>query len=192
MIQVLPDDFWLRFRGEIRRRASWEAYCQDKLWTPIAKAAAESTCLSFGLELQSEYFHIDVLAYERRVKTEWFDWDLRIAFEHENCSQKGKNWEDELCKLAHVAANLRVLVGYYRVPSAKFLDVLQDRIQLMGDRIDMIPHAKWLLIFGSATDQHGVDPWQVFTITDRRLIRLNDDQPLTPANWPRKLEVAGL
>ena len=79
-----------------------------------------------GYTPQNEYFRIDASGYELKHenldKTKGFNlhcWDLKIAVEHENDS---KDWLDEVIKLAHIASDLRVVIGYVPMNSRNELD----------------------------------------------------------------------
>src|SRR5689334_4236999 len=134
-MRISAQQFWNDYREQLRADATQAAYALDPTWTPIAKDAAEKVCLFHGLKTSREYFRLDVAGWEYRTGSDYFDWDLRVAFEHENCSIKGKDWCDELCKLTHLVADLRVLVGYFKHRRGDLEITLQDRVTLMGPRM---------------------------------------------------------
>ncbi len=93
------------------------------------------------LKAQTEYLRIDAIGYESKAL---FDWTLRIAFEHENRD----TWPDELCKLAHVAADLLVIVSYTRHDESMIKEKLQEEVDKRKDRMDRVRDSKWLFVFG--------------------------------------------
>jgi hypothetical protein len=116
------------------------------------------------------------MGYEQRESGVFFNWDLRVAFEHEN----SPNWQDELCKLCHVVADLRVLVAYIAQP-AMIESLLQNRIELMGERCQRVRDSQWLFIFGPESSKRNRLPWVAYTL-DRacRLTKSHDDNPFCP------------
>lgn len=80
----------------------------------------------YSLKPECEYFRIDVIGYKSNYDNvkqtantayiEPYAWDMKIAVEHEN---NDKLWMDEIVKLAHVYAPLRVVIGYLPVECRK-------------------------------------------------------------------------
>jgi hypothetical protein len=129
---------------------------------------------------------VDVLGYERRAAGVWYNSDLRVAFEHEvdhpyPYRDDGTGWRCELWKLCHIVADLRVLVGYYKVWDG-FEKQLLSEVGLMDDRMCRVPNSEWLLIFGASCSKRERQPWRAWTIDDNRaLVQLEDDDPFCPA-----------
>ena len=122
---------------------------------------------------------LDVAGFERRREDDYCNWDLRVAFEHEN---KPGSWPDELCKLCHIVADLRVLVAYYcRAGKGSFQKELQERINLMDDRVDRVPQSKWLFICGPVDSSKDDTGWMAFKLeSGRELQTIPEDNPFSP------------
>lgn len=180
MVTIAPFRFWESYREHIRDTGSMSAYQADKTWTPIAVNAAAAVCTEYGLKVMREYFRLDISAYERRREGEWNNWDLRVAFEHENCVDPVKGWHDELCKLAHIIADLRVLVFYVRMAENDPRRMLEERIEVIGDRMGRLPDGSWLLIVGPSMPRPR-DAFAAFS-WDRTngLLELDDSNSLRP------------
>lgn len=175
MSHIGADEFWPRYRDAVRARGSLNALSNTREWTRVAVEAAKSVCTNAGLITGNELY-LDVMAYEQRTAGVFYDWHLRVAFEHEN----GRNWHDELCKLCHVVADLRVLVGYFII-GERIDDVLQRRIDSMGERLTRVAGSDWLFIFGPDDSRRDARPWVAFTLDgNRRLAALLDDNPFNP------------
>jgi hypothetical protein len=149
--------------------------------------AAINVCKSFELIADTEYLRLDCRGYSRTNASDEDDWNLRIAFEHELGVRKGKNWFEELTKLAHVVADLRVIVGYCRLrENDSVSDILAKRVKIMGPRMTRVPNSRWLFVFGSGKDDGYTDTWQAFTLdAGAKIVRLTDDKPFSPLEWKR-------
>jgi hypothetical protein len=88
MIRVSPAEFWNRYLIEVRALMPTYDGLTDPSWTTVAIGAAINACTNFGL-LTCNELHLDVMGYERRQEGIYFDWDLRVAFEHENSNRNG-------------------------------------------------------------------------------------------------------
>jgi hypothetical protein len=175
MIRLSAREFWPRYRDAVRSQGNLKLLSSTRDWTRVAIDAAKSVCMDAGLTTGNE-FYLDVMGYEQRVSGIFYDWDLRIAFEHEN----GRDWHDELCKLCHVVADLRVLVGYFMMRE-RIDEILRQRIGQMGDRITRVTGSEWLFIFGPNDSRLDHTPWKAYTIDDGNgLIQLRDDDPFNP------------
>jgi hypothetical protein len=179
MPPITAGQFWDLYREALRLKGSWLAYESDQTWSPIALGAAEESCKKMGLKTQREYLRIDVIGYESRSAV---DWDLRVAFEHENRD----DWKDELCKLTHVVADLCVLASYHNFNSAEPLSsVLQaavDKIKF-SDRNRRVTGRQWLFIFGPrcVSAEHA---FHALTLDPQgKVADLEDAKPLTPKSW---------
>lgn len=183
MIRLSAEQFWRLYRDEVRLRGSLESLPRSRDWTRVAIAAAKAVCVNAGLKTGNELY-LDVMGYEQRESGVDFNWDLRVAFEHENT----QNWHDELCKLCHIVSDLRVLVGYFKI-SDQIERRLQERIDLMAERMTRVPDGQWLFIFGPGKSQNDERPWAAYTLDPgRRLIKLADDNPFNPyAEFSRRV-----
>ncbi len=183
MTRLTAREFWPKYRDEVRKRCSKESMTDN--WHSLGIKAAEVVIRP--LEISRE-LTLDILGYERRTANEWFNSDLRVAFEHEvdhpyPYHDDGTGWRCELWKLAHIAADLRVLVGYYKSWDG-FLCQLNDEIILMDDRMYRVPNSEWLFVFGAIDSNRERQPWRAWTINgDRTLIQLDDENPFCPIEY---------
>lgn len=197
MIRLTAEEFWPQYRDEGRATGYLDALPNTGgSWTRIVTNAAIEVCESAGLQATSvspnlresrtskeldpacrkacKELHLDVMGYEQRQPGIPYDWDLRVAFEHEN---DPRTWHDELCKLCHIVAGLRVLAGYFK-KGVSIEELLQERIDLMGDRV---LGSEWLFIFGPWDSSKDPIPWAAYVLDqDRRLVKLRDDSPFCP------------
>ena len=137
---------------------------------------------------QKEYFKIDIIGY----LTNWdnphniekqHDWELKLAYEHENNRDK---WHDELCKLCHIVADLKVLISYHDFKNGEPIEkILGDRIKKLGIwRIHRIPRSEWLFIFGPSSNYDF--SYRAFTVdTNLDIVELEScrKQNVVPLNW---------
>jgi hypothetical protein len=180
--------FWPLYRDAIRElilnidiglcNRMWSSW---KCWSDaIAIPAASVVCGKLGLLSKERLLRLDTAGYQPRVAGMDYNYDIRVAFEHEN--QVGQ-WPDELCKLCHVVADLRVLVAYYPGNDAS-IERLQERIDLMGDRMTRVRASSWLFIWGPSESScpRNRNPWIGLTLdSNLQLFRLPDDSPMCPA-----------
>jgi hypothetical protein len=142
----------------------------------IREAKLEADFPIEPLTATKEYFRVDVIGDEG-VDDRDCNWLLRVAFEHENpgwhCPDKKwgapprrPTWIQELCKLTHVVADLRVLAGYYDAEedSKDLQKLLQSNVDRMQkhQRMTRIPIGKWLFIFGVKLP--GTSHFRAFTL----------------------------
>lgn len=176
-----PASFWSLYQEELRDKATRDAYRENPTWTPVALAAAQEVCRRFGVTPQPEYFRLDVAGWQPHPGGEKHRWDLRVAFEHENYE-----WRDELCKLTHIVADLRVLIGYHkhtsRGPTPR--EELQEAVDRLEGRMTRVPHSEWLFTLGprNAGLQH---PFEAFFLnSDGVVTPVDEDAPLWPKDFP--------
>lgn len=179
MPTATPVKFWNVYREILRQRGSWQAYQADLTWSPIAIAAAMDACKEMGFKTQKEYLRLDVIGYETRSP---YDWDLHVAFEHENRD----DWRDELCKLTHVVADVCVLVSYHnfnsRHPLTETLQSAVDFVRL-AERNRRVLDRQWLFVFGPRCVSADY-PFQAFTLDgEGKVAGLADTSPLIPSSW---------
>jgi len=174
MDRIKPADFWTAYREALRSEGSRAKYCDSKRWTAVAVSAARKVCRDrFGLKTSKEDLRLDVMGWEPREK---FDWFLRIAYEHENDSG---TWRSELCKLAHVVADLCVLSSYYG-KGAQACKALQKAVDPLKQRLLHVPGRQWLFVFGPPSGSMNL-PFEAFSLdANGQVVRLNDGKPLTP------------
>ena len=120
-----------------------------------------------GLIPQNEYFRIDASGYELKheniqsIKSfRLHCWNLKIAVEHEN---DPADWLDEIIKLSHISAPLRVVIGY--VPM-KFRDTLDsERLAFATQALSKldcqnnIKEGEFLVILGNCNTNGNVDSY---------------------------------
>lgn len=171
-----PQQFWNLYREELRKRGSKEAFESEPRWTALVTGIAKYVCEKMDLSLHPEYFRVDVIAYDGQGD----DWWIRVAFEHEN----SPGWRDELCKLAHVVADLRILATFYdngkeREPRSE----LQRAVTNLGERILRVPDAQWLFIFGPRRSDTETRFFAYTLDRNGQLQPLDEDEPLNPEDW---------
>ena len=152
------------------------AGCGDSAFEAATGAAARAGDWEKLRTAGGEYFSCggwEFASAENKVA-----WDLRIAFEHEN---HGGRWFEELCKLCHVVADLRVLVSYFYKNVNDVENHLQNTLSIMGQRLSRVPKCEWLVAFGPSTSILAPEPFLAFSLdvngVPRRII---DDRPLVP------------
>jgi len=180
MDKFKPADFWTAYREALRSGGSRAKYCDSARWTAVAVPAAMKVCTDrFGLDISKEDLRLDVMGWEPRDK---FDWFLRIAYEHEN---DWRTWRSELCKLAHVVADLCVLSSYYgkRTPARA---ALQKAVDPLKERLLRVPGRQWLFVFGPRSGSPK-SPFHAFSLDDKgRVVPLDDANPLRPESFRSK------
>jgi hypothetical protein len=142
---------------------------------PVDPQPGESG-LRDGLTTTKEYFRIDVIGDEK-VGDRDCNWMLRVAFEHENpgwhapdtrwgAPNRRPYWIQELCKLTHLFADLRVLAAYHDPNrDGDLTQLLQrnvDRMEEYESRMTRVPKGKWLFIFGPKPP--AIAPFRAFTL----------------------------
>ena len=171
---LTPEAFWEVYREYLRKNGSQKAWESDPTWTELATEAAEHACQSFGYGTQREFLRIDVIGYNGPDPD--CDWHLRVAFEHEN----GPRWREELCKLAHVAADLRVLAAFFNEKEGEPVASLEKAVTQLGNRMTRVPGAQWLFIF-APRECNSSTRFLAFTTTDANTITpLPDGKFLNP------------
>jgi hypothetical protein len=169
MIRITAEEFWPKFRDEVRRTGTLEALRNTKAWTHTIIQAAKTVCEQAGLKTGNELY-LDVMGYEQREPGVNFNWDLRVAFEHENF----RGWHDELCKLCHVVADLRVLVAYFG-KRTNIEEELRARVATMGERMTRVSNAEWLFIFGPDDSPNDQRNWVAYVCGDDTRLRMLED-----------------
>jgi hypothetical protein len=103
---------------------------------------------------------------------------------------KNDRWIQELCKLTHVIADLRVLAGYHddakAGPIKEFLQARVLKLEAHSHRMTRVPASKWLFIFGPPRGTlPGGQPFRAFTLNGVDVIEVLESSPaLYPADWP--------
>lgn len=145
MPRVTARDFCNSYLGHLKQ-GEWSHYSQPpwENWTRHATDAAANACERFNFQVQREYFRLDVMGWEPKQEGVHHDWFLRVAFEHENHPRR---WPDELCKLSHIVADLKVLV-LYPDEQTDVGALIQGSVDLVSDRIRRATGCEWLFIVG--------------------------------------------
>jgi len=160
VLPLTPEKFWAKYKMQIQEKGSWSAYQHSKLWTPIAISAAESICQrQFDLQTAREYFRVDVIGWTGTWNSRVYDYDVRVAFEAED----GIFWEDELCKLAHIVSDLRVLLAYQSTKNRRAETVLNEHLARHKNRVVRDCHCRWLFIFGPHPKNRN-DCWAAYSV----------------------------
>jgi hypothetical protein len=187
--------FWKELRMGILAKMHKTTYQHDHVreWTkriiPIVREACENVLHLNERQIWNEYLTLDLCAgtwasppAEPRAK---HDWQIRFAFEHEN-----DDWHEELTKLAHVVADLRVLMSYHNYGSRKsVMERIQEAITpTVIKTLRRVLEAKWLFIMGPSYHRRDWDrPFALFTLDDDfqvQPIPLPDDLLLRPNDLP--------
>ena len=125
-------EFWDRFEEKVMM----EGECRNQLrndWTTskvftesISKVITNIIKDCYGensITVQPEYLRIDIPAWQKNSGNDQsfveeapnfqkYDWNLKVAVEHEN---DYRLWMDEVIKLAHINCPLRVVIGYVHI-----------------------------------------------------------------------------
>jgi len=155
------------------------AYRDASIWT---KKVIDKVRIMFNkdleLETQKEYFRIDAIGYttkweeekqiaEHRKKYERIkmyplhNWKLKVAYEHENSD----GWSDELCKLCHITADLKVISSYYGSNKDDIEKTLKYYIERLDSEGTMRrAEGQWLFVFGPR--KNSGDLFKAFTLDD--------------------------
>ena len=92
---------------------------KNKQYSKIITENLETILKDYGLEVNKEYYRIDVLGWKSRKDDELVNvkpkdlclhlWKPIVAIEHEN---NHTDWTDELTKLLFINCPLKVIIGY--------------------------------------------------------------------------------
>lgn len=176
----------------------------DKKWTekivPVAKWSIYQALLNFQTRNpkfgSSNYdpfidtmFRIDAIGYftkwwinYRKGLPQIFDWLPVIAFEHEN----GRNWDDELSKLCHICADLKVISSFYA--DMEIGAMLKTKIDALSkDVLFRYPTSNWLFIFGPRKQAGYQNPFRAFTINSEfNIVELKPKTIVAPSNFKQE------
>jgi hypothetical protein len=115
---MTAQEFWMRFCKNIYKDpALCERWNDTAAFTEAILEKLETVIEEDGCRIEREYFRVDLISYRSHVKAnealqgglKRYAWDLVTAVEHEN---DRRLWMDEVVKLAHIACELRVVIGY--------------------------------------------------------------------------------
>ncbi len=197
---LTPERFWQLYADKLNERSkdaeTYKAYQDSTKWTELIMKVAEGVIRDMLGDLpddgqpkvDSTLFNIDLNGYT----TKWFeprqkgekrqhDWKLKIAYEHENTD----TWHDELCKLCHIVADLRVISSYYDFGKKKKIEeLLQDMINKLGIwRMHRVPNSRWLFVFGPCRVCEE-KPFRAFTIdSELKVVEITGDKKVIPGEW---------
>ncbi len=145
---ITPQDFWKLYSRKLsdvgQSPTTYNLYQGTGEWTPfIIEKTKEILTQDLNLQTQQEYLRVDLIGYD---KYDSHKWSIKIAYEHENTD----DWDDEICKLCHVVADLRVIASYYNFRNKKAIEeLLQERVDKLGaNYINRVPDCSWLFIIG--------------------------------------------
>ncbi len=187
-----PETFWQAYSARLNQARNWDAYQNDTTWTKvvmeIAKKAymeiAKKTCEQPKLGTHKEYYRIDMIGYRQEEPGVDGNWWFDVAYEHENRD----TWNEELCKLCYVAADLRVVSSYY-TKEQPIEEKLKECLDNLGkEKILRVPNSnsKWLFVFGPrlcCTDR----PFKAFTIDEKlSVIPVTGSEEVIPDRWRQK------
>ena len=191
-----PERFWELYAKMLNEEGTIEDYKDDSKWTKVIIKKVIEMIKGLGLETQleletqKEYFRIDVIGYT----TEWeeekliakqrgdegikmlplHNWKLKIAYEHENSD----DWSDELCKLCHIAADLKVISSYCDFSKNNIEKTLKYyKARLKTEDTMCRAEGKWLFVFGPR--KKSGDLFKAFTLDDSlNVIPLHEEKML--------------
>jgi hypothetical protein len=171
---LTPATFWSAYRTALAARGSWDAYQSNKRWTEVATAAAEDGCAALGLTTSREKaFRIDVVGWSDHDPDSLHDGTMRVAFEVES----GAVWRQEVCKLCHFAADLRVIVAYEWHATWKAVEALEYYLEELRVRMFRMP-TPWLFVFGPSWERPQ-DAFEAFEVhAPGKVTRIADATPL--------------
>lgn len=151
---VKPEEFWQEFSKKFREK--WfsnvdkgeKAYGNDSLLTPWMMGLLEDLKDSFNCEVTAteHWPKIDLGFFNRETATEWEEWSLEIAIEHEN--KNWPHWQDEVRKLMMLNAGLKVLISYRKESKEKLENQLNEFVKIYQSRKYHTENDSWLFIFG--------------------------------------------
>ena len=197
-IMISPEVFWQVYSAKLNEleckkfevnNKSISVYLCDSQWTPHVMGAAEAACKEFGLQTQNEYYRVDLMGWtQQRDETDsnaLHKWDLNIAYEHEN----GKRWDDELCKLCYVAADLKVISAYHDFAKKEtIIDYLSKCLENLGkEKIFRVPDSKWLFVFGPRqvdTEERKEHKFKAFAVDkELNIVPIMTGEKVQPGLW---------
>ena len=138
---MTAQDFWIRFQAEIDRNPELcDLWNDTSDFTDRIMGKLQAVIAEDGVKTEREYFRIDLISYQSHLRQDpgapggteplfgslkRYAWDLVTAVEHEN---DRRLWMDEVVKLAHVACDLRVVIGYLPLDERERHGAYLDRI----------------------------------------------------------------
>ena len=185
--------FWKKLSDSIRVCCSQGDYKKGGILTEPMKNISGNVMYDFlknnipnGYDpwVSKEYYRVDVVGFytkwprnQRKPRQErQSEWTLEIALEHENSN---KSWDEELCKLCYLCANLKVIISYYKGDIEKLLT--ERLIKLRKEKIFIYPKSKWLFVFGPSGKKNYGKPFRAFRI-DKNItpLELEISEPIIP------------
>ncbi|MEN6384180.1 MAG: hypothetical protein ABFD79_03180 [Phycisphaerales bacterium] len=165
-LSLEPEIFWKLYSKEIinvlQKEENQKAYTSSKEWTSQIKKITEKIITEdYKIHTQREFYNIDIIGYVTNTTKQQYDWELKIAYEHEN----DKSWNGEICKLTHIIADLKIISAYFNFTGkTKIEEVLQAYINKLGkDRMLRVPENRWLFVFGPKLNSN-ISPFRAFTL----------------------------
>ena len=202
---LTPERFWELYSEKLNKNATYTDYKDNKKWTKVVISIAKKVITDMSKDIpddgefkvNSEYFHIDLIGYttkwseekQKNREKQQHDWKLKVAYEHENDTN---TWHDELCKLSHIVADLRVISSYYDFRKEKKIEeLLQDRIKKLGMwRIHRVPNSQWLFVFGPRCVCEE-EAFRAFTIdSELKVVEITGDKKVIPGKWIKQPVIA--
>ncbi len=192
--------FWKKLSNSIRVHCSQSDYKDNKALTERMKNISghviyefleeNNTYKNYDPGVSKEDYRVDVAgfytAYSRNKKKprqeRQSEWTLEIALEHENSN---KSWDEELCKLCYLCANLKVIISYYKHDIKKLLN---ERLRKLGKKkIFIYPKSKWLFVFGPSGKKNYGKPFRTFCINKNFTpLELEISEPIIPEQLKEK------
>lgn len=164
---ISPADGWKGWKDYYKEDPQWTNYMKGKVLPRITKA------LEYNGPGESpfEFMRLDYSFRRTNSLLPGLDWQMDLAFEYENLG----TWQEELCKLSHVACGLKVLMAFHNYKSKKEgpRKILEGALEVIARHPYKTCPNRWLFIFGPTTQ----DPDHDFEVYE-----IEDGGPLTPIN----------
>ena len=153
-------EFFTAFKDIVKVKDYASIYSSNKDFTQKITKAIGTVLKQNGLEVNYEYYNVDVIGWQYSNTDDKFKalkkkakmtgnrkpWQLSVAVEHEN---NQKDWIYELIKIAQFSCSLKVVIGY--TPYAKREEIEAERIAYAAECLKASSYSlngEYLLILG--------------------------------------------
>ncbi|MBQ7353183.1 MAG: hypothetical protein IJW54_04170 [Clostridia bacterium] len=149
-------EFWERFEKVCKDEKLIDSWNNTKKFTTRMFELLENVVKEEECSIEYEYFRIDLITYKNTKTSDKigylknYSWELLTAVEHENDSRL---WVDEVVKLAHISAELRVVIGYIPLAEKTNQEKYMDEVSTIINSISAWKQTKdkdFLLIIGDS------------------------------------------
>lgn len=163
MNRIKPQEFWDSFAEELRdailASGRWpEIYMRGSEWTPFITSVCNRVghALEFhdDSELCAEYMKIDYGFFRNQEPDKHrAQWDWEVAIEIEGNERTPWDWLEELTRLTHLNAGLKVLITYVEFRNDGCNEALKRARSIYGGRRYRQSDDRWLFIFGPSSSE---------------------------------------